>query len=61
MRWLVVGVLMVHGAIHGMGFAKAFGYAELPQLVQPIPRGMGPLWMVAGGLVLASAAMIAAG
>ena len=29
-------VLVVHGVIHLLGFAKAFGLAELPQLTQPI-------------------------
>jgi hypothetical protein len=61
MRWLVVGVLALHGLIHAMGFAKAFGYAELPQLTQPISREMGVLWLLAGGLVVATAVMMAAG
>lgn len=41
MRWVVVCVLALHGLIHAMGFAKAFGYAELPQLQQPISRATG--------------------
>jgi len=28
---LMAGVLLVHGLIHLMGAAKAFGYARLPQ------------------------------
>lgn len=44
-----------------MGFAKAFGYAELPQLTQPISREWGLLWLLAGGLVLATAVLLAAG
>lgn len=44
-----------------MGFAKAFGYAELRQLTQPISREMGVLWLLAAGLVMASAAMVATG
>ena len=35
-RWMVAVLLAVHGLIHLMGFAKAFGYAQLPQLTQPI-------------------------
>lgn len=60
-RWLVVAVLAGHGLIHVMGFAKAFGYADLAQLTQPISREMGALWLVASGLVMASAAMVATG
>ncbi|MBL8714439.1 MAG: hypothetical protein JNL79_00470 [Myxococcales bacterium] len=55
MRWVFVVLLVLHGLIHLMGFAKAFGYAALPQLTQPIARGMGLLWLLAAGLVLASA------
>jgi len=60
MRWIVAVLFAVHGLIHLMGFAKAFGYAKLPQLTQPISREMGLLWFAAGLLVVASAAMIVA-
>jgi hypothetical protein len=43
-----------------MGFAKAFGYATLPQLTQPISRGMGALWLIGGMLVLISATLLVA-
>jgi len=33
---LMAGVLLVHGLIHLMGAAKAFGYARLPQHGVPI-------------------------
>jgi hypothetical protein len=56
MRWIVAAVLVVHGLIHFMGFAKAYGYAELPQLTQPVSRDMGLVWLVAGFLVIATAA-----
>ena len=61
MRWALIGLLTLHGLIHLMGFAKAFGYAELPQLTQPISREWGVLWLLAGGLVVATAVMLAAG
>jgi hypothetical protein len=48
-------VLVGHGLIHLMGFAKAFGFAELPQLVQPISRPMGVVWLVAALLMIAAA------
>ena len=60
MRWIVAVLLAVHGLIHLMGFAKAFGYAQLPQLTQPISRELGLLWLAAGLLVTASAVMLAA-
>jgi hypothetical protein len=61
MRWAIVGLLSVHGLIHLLGLAKAFHLAALPQLSQPIPRGLGLLWLFASGLVLATAGMVAAG
>ena len=61
LRWTLIAFLALHGLIHLMGFAKAFGYAELPQLTQPISREWGVLWLLAGVLVVATAALFAAG
>ena len=58
MKWLLGGLLLLHGLIHLMGFAKAFGYAELPQLTQPISRPMGLAWLVATGLFLLTLAAL---
>jgi hypothetical protein len=41
-----------------MGFAKAFGLAELPQLTQPIARGVGTLWLLAGLALLTAGALL---
>jgi hypothetical protein len=48
-------LLVVHGLIHLLGAAKAFGWAELPGLIQPISPGVGALWLVAAVLLLAAA------
>ncbi len=61
MRLALAVVVAVHGVIHVMGFAKAFGLAELPQLTQPISRGWGLAWLAAGTLVVASAALLGSG
>jgi hypothetical protein len=47
--------LVVHGFIHLLGFAKAFGFAELLQLTQPISSILGVLWLIACFLFLAAA------
>jgi hypothetical protein len=57
-RTVFIVVLAIHGLIHLMGFAKAFGYAALPQFAQPIPRAMGALWLLAAGLLGAAAATV---
>jgi len=50
--------LAIHGLIHLLGFAKAFGLARLPQLTQPIGPLVGLLWLMAALLFLAAAASI---
>ena len=47
--------LVVHGLIHLLGFAKAFGLARLPQLTQPIAPLLGLLWLMAALLFFAAA------
>jgi hypothetical protein len=58
MRWVFFGLIVVHGLIHFMGFAKAFGLAALPQLTQPISKGMGLAWLAAGLAMLATALLL---
>jgi Family of unknown function (DUF6544) len=61
MRSVLIVFLALHGLIHLMGFAKAFGYAKLTPLTQPISRPWGALWLLAGGLVVTTALMLAVG
>ncbi len=58
MQRVLAGVLTLHGALHLMGFAKAFGWAELPQLTQPISRAFGVLWLLAALATFAAAALL---
>ena len=51
-------VLVVHGLIHLLGFAKAFGFADLPQLTQPVSPFLGVLWLIAAFLFLAAAGLL---
>src|ERR1041384_1257636 len=48
-------LLVVHGLIHLLGVAKAFGAADLPQLTEPISASFGTLWLVAAVLCVATA------
>ncbi|MEZ4990491.1 MAG: DUF6544 family protein [Saprospiraceae bacterium] len=50
-------VIILHGLIHFMGFAKAFGLAELEQLTLPISRSKGIWWLLAAIFILVSAAL----
>ena len=61
MRWIAILLIALHGLIHVLGFVKAFGYADLPQLTQPISRAWGLAWLAAALLVTTSAGMLGAG
>ncbi|MCE9576146.1 MAG: hypothetical protein K8W52_23560 [Deltaproteobacteria bacterium] len=54
-RRIFIAVVVLHGLIHLMGFAKGFGLAELSQLTQPISRAMGAVWLGAALLMLGTA------
>lgn len=56
LRIALLLLLLLHGLIHGMGFAKAFGFGEFKQLSLAISRGWGVLWLAAGVLLLVGAA-----
>lgn len=51
-------LLVVHGLVHLLGTAKAFGWADLPQLTQPISVTFGALWLVAALLLLTTTASL---
>jgi len=57
-RWVFAIIIALHGLIHFMGPAKAFGLADLPQLTRPLSRGMGLAWLLAGLLTLAAVAAL---
>lgn len=48
-------LLIVHGLIHLLGFAKAFNLAELPQLTRPVTAATGVVWLAAALLFLLTA------
>jgi hypothetical protein len=54
LRLLFAAILLVHGLIHLMGFAKAFKFAEINQLSLPISRPVGSFWLLAALLFVLS-------
>ena len=58
MRSAFAAILAVHGLIHLMGPAKAFGLAELPQLHGSISRSLGLAWLLAALLMIATAVTV---
>ncbi|TNE52027.1 MAG: hypothetical protein EP344_15925 [Bacteroidetes bacterium] len=54
MHYIFLFILLLHGMIHLMGFAKAFRYAEISELRLPVSRAWGSAWLVAALLFVAS-------
>ena len=55
MKFLFALLLSSHGLIHLLGFSKAFGFVKITQLVKPIPRTWGLLWLITTIVLLLSA------
>jgi hypothetical protein len=58
MRIAAAFLFVLHGLIHLFGFAKAFGYGNLPELGESITAPVGVLWLAAASLCLAAAAAL---
>lgn len=52
LRFLFAAILLFHGLIHLMGFAKAFKFAEMSQLTLPVSRTAGTIWFLTAVLFL---------
>lgn len=52
---LFIALLCFHGIIHLMGFAKAFGFANMGALTKDINKVQGVLWLIACILFLLAA------
>lgn len=57
MRILIFLLILVHGLIHLMGFAKAFQLASLHQLTIPVSRLSGLVWLLTALLLILAAAL----
>jgi len=53
-RIAFVIIIGLHGLIHLLGFAKAFGLAEIRELTQLVSKPMGALWLLSAVLFLAT-------
>lgn len=45
-------IVVIHGLIHLMGFMKAFNFAKMSQLTQPISKVSGIFWLITSVLFL---------
>ncbi len=50
-------IIFIHGLIHFMGFAKAFGYGNITQLTKNISKPEGVIWFITAILFIVTAVM----
>lgn len=58
MRVALATFLVIHGLIHLLGTAKAFGWADLPQLTRSVSPVLGVAWLLAAILFVGAAAAL---
>lgn len=46
LKYLFAFVMLVHGLIHFMGFAKAYNYGNITQLTKYISKSTGSIWLI---------------
>ncbi len=46
MKIVLIILLVLHGAIHLMGFVKAFDILPIKQMNEPISRAFGVIWLL---------------
>lgn len=61
MRNALTLLIGLHGLIHLLGPAKAFGWGSVAQLRQPIGAATGLLWLLASGLLICAALALLSG
>ncbi len=54
LKYVFVFIVFMHGLIHFMGFAKAFGYGNITQLSKEISKPFGAVWLFTAFLFLAA-------
>lgn len=45
MRYIPAFIILIHGCIHCMGFAKAFGYGNITAITKTISKPAGAVWL----------------
>lgn len=60
MRFVLAGLLLVHGSLHLLGFARGYGLAPVAALKQDVSRTAGALWLTAAVLLVLAAVLVAA-
>lgn len=54
MKFIIAVLILFHGLIHFMGFAKALNYGDMKQLTIPISKPVGMMWMATAFIFIAT-------
>lgn len=54
-KLIFIGIVVIHGLIHLLGFLKAFELAKISELTQSITRPIGILWLITALLFVTTA------
>lgn len=57
MKLLLLFLILTHGLLHLLGFAKAFKLVPLIQMPHPITKFNGVLWLIAACLIITCGVM----
>jgi len=57
LKYIIAFIILIHGLIHFMGFAKAFGYGNITQLGE-VSKPMGSLWLITAFLFITVAILL---
>ena len=58
LKYSLAIIIFMHGLIHFMGFAKAFGYGNITQLTKDISKPAGVFWLLSAVLFIITAALL---
>jgi hypothetical protein len=58
LKYSLAIIILMHGLIHFMGFAKAFGYGNITQLTKDISNPAGYFWLVSALLFIISSVLL---
>lgn len=55
LKYIFFFILLLHGLIHGLGFAKAYGHGTITLLTREISKTNGVCWLISAALFLSVA------
>lgn len=58
LKYSLAVIILMHGLIHFMGFAKAFGYGNITQLTKEISKPAGSFWLVSALLFITASVLL---